>query len=171
MSAHDDIGFRQKIMDIIHSDDLTVKQILDKNGKSTFGLLLVVLSIPSALPIPAPGYSTPFGVVLLLLGIQIILSKHIPWVPKKLLEKKIHLKLSAKIEKGLLWFLGVMEKVIHTRLSFLSHAPWYQLTGILIVLCGASMILPIPLTNTVPAMGIFLIGVGMIEKDGLILLG
>ena len=40
--------------------------------------------------------------------------------------------------------------------------------GLLIVLMSALMILPIPLTNTFPAMVIFLVGVGLSEEDGLL---
>ncbi|MEN9220582.1 MAG: exopolysaccharide biosynthesis protein, partial [Thermostichales cyanobacterium GMQP_bins_62] len=38
----------------------------------------------------------------------------------------------------------------------------------LVLLMGISMILPIPGTNTVPALGVFLIGLGLIEADGVI---
>ncbi len=30
------------------------------------------------------------------------------------------------------------------------------------------MIIPVPLTNTAPAFGVFLIGLGMLEEDGLL---
>ena len=42
--------------------------------------------------------------------------------------------------------------------------------GILIIIMAALMIVPIPLTNTAPAMVIFVIGVAMVEDDGLGLL-
>lgn len=35
---------------------------------------------------------------------------------------------------------------------------------------GLSMTIPIPGTNTIPAMGVFLIGFGLIETDGVICL-
>jgi hypothetical protein len=41
-------------------------------GERTFGSLLVILSLPRALPVPTPGYSTPFGVLISLLAIQLI---------------------------------------------------------------------------------------------------
>ena len=42
--------------------------------------------------------------------------------------------------------------------------------GILLVVMSCIMIIPIPLTNTLPAMIIFLMAVGLIEDDGLICL-
>lgn len=44
----------------------------------------------------------------------------------------------------------------------------YRLLSLIIVLCGASMCIPIPGTNTIPALGVFLIAVGMAEKDSII---
>ena len=43
--------------------------------------------------------------------------------------------------------------------------------GLLIAFLAASMALPIPFTNTLPAGGIFLIGFSLLEEDGIILLG
>ena len=37
--------------------------ILSFAGERIFGFLFVILSLPSALPVPAPGYSIPFGIV------------------------------------------------------------------------------------------------------------
>jgi hypothetical protein len=43
--------------------------------------------------------------------------------------------------------------------------------GIAIALMGISMMIPIPGTNTLPAMGIFVTGFGLMEDDGAISLG
>ena len=43
------------------SDDIRLVDLLELAGKRVFGFLFVILSLPSALPVPAPGYSIPFG--------------------------------------------------------------------------------------------------------------
>ncbi|BBD57245.1 hypothetical protein NIES2109_00100 [Nostoc sp. HK-01] len=43
--------------------------------------------------------------------------------------------------------------------------------GIAIALMSISMMIPIPGTNTLPAMGIFVTGFGLLEDDGAISLG
>ena len=40
---------------------VTLSELLLIAEERTFGFLFVLLSLPSALPIPAPGYSIPFG--------------------------------------------------------------------------------------------------------------
>jgi hypothetical protein len=52
-------------------------------GERTFGSLLVILSLPPALPIPTPGYSTPFGVLISLLAIQLISRDKTPSLSEK----------------------------------------------------------------------------------------
>ena len=36
--------------------DVTLNELLTLGGERTFGFLFVLLSLPSALPVPAPGY-------------------------------------------------------------------------------------------------------------------
>ena len=43
----------------------------------------------------------------------------------------------------------------------------YRILGIMILLCGISMLIPIPGTNTMPAIGVFVIALSMIEEDSL----
>ncbi len=139
---------------------------MEYTEKSTFGFLLVILSLPSALPVPAPGYSIPFGILLIILAVQIILRKQTPWFPKKFREKDINIsKLKGGLEK-IQKFITFFEKLIRTRMTWI-YRGGYRLFGVLIMCCGISMLIPIPGTNTIPAMGVFIIGLGMIEEDGL----
>ena len=57
-----------------------------------FGFLFVLFSIPSALPVPAPGYSIPFGIVMFILASQLILGAEKPWLPKKWQRYELDLK-------------------------------------------------------------------------------
>jgi len=151
-----------------HSDNpVTVREILDRVSVKSFGIFLVILSMPSALPVPAPGYSIPFGLALLFLGIQVVLRRDHPWFPERVLKREIHIKENSKAVNGMVKFLSMFEKVIRPRFTFVYGNPvFYRLMGCVIMLCSVSMLIPIPLTNTLPALGIFLIGLGMLEEDG-----
>ncbi len=69
-------------------------------GPKSFGLTLLLLSLPSALPVPAPGYSTPFGIALLLVSLQIILGRQSVWLPARMANIRIAPKLAAKQAKA-----------------------------------------------------------------------
>ena len=68
-----------------------------------------------------------------------------------------------KIQK----FSGYFARLVRPRLGFLYSNLFYRVYGVFITLCGICMMIPLPLTNTPPSFGIFLLGIGMIEEDGL----
>lgn len=146
---------------------LTIRTILDRVSVKSFGILLVIFSIPSAMPVPAPGYSIPGGIALVFLGIQIILHREYPWLPNQVLIKEVHVNAKPKLMKAMIAFLRFFEFFIRPRLGFIfSNTFMYRILGGIVTLCGLSMIIPVPLTNTAPAFGVFLIGLGMVEEDG-----
>ena len=161
----------QDIQKIINKhESLSLKKVMNQTHESVFGFLLALLALPSALPIPAPGYSIPFGVVIILLALQIIMGRKSPWFPEKIENKEVSIiKLKGGIKK-IKTFITFFEKLIKPRLSWV-YSRGQNLFGFIILLCGISMLIPIPGTNTVPALGVFIMGLGMIEEDGLIGLG
>jgi hypothetical protein len=148
---------------------VTLTEILQLAGERVFGFLLVILSLPSALPVPAPGYSTPFGFVLFILAVQLISGRKLPWLPVKISNHPMELnQVQGVIKAGLPW-LRRIEMITRPRLSYIcTSLPGRVTMGIAIALMGISMMIPIPGTNTLPAMGIFVTGFGLIEDDGAI---
>ena len=51
---------------------ISIGHLLQALGDRGFGLLFIILSLPSALPVPAPGYSTPFGIIITILALQMM---------------------------------------------------------------------------------------------------
>ncbi|NJS41500.1 exopolysaccharide biosynthesis protein [Candidatus Gracilibacteria bacterium] len=132
--------------------------------------MLVVLAIPSALPLPAAGYSVPFGIILTVLAIQMILNKKYVWFPNWINNRSLPTSKDAKLLNGMVKFLEFFENLLKPRLKILSKGLFYRVLGILVLLCAISMIIPIPLTNTIPAFGVFLVGLGLLEEDGFFIL-
>ncbi|MGG6294609.1 exopolysaccharide biosynthesis protein [Leptolyngbya sp. AN02str] len=148
---------------------VTLNDILTLAGERTFGFLFVLLSLPSALPIPAPGYSVPFGVVMLVLALQLIAGRTKPWLPERFKQYPIELKqVQGVLKAGLPW-LRRIEALTRPRLTWVCVGRSGRLImGVAITLMSISMMIPIPLTNTLPAMGIFITGFGLLDDDGFI---
>lgn len=143
-----------------------VSEILSRIEIKSFGILLSVLALPSALPVPAPGYSIPFGLALTLISWQFLLNRNTPWLPEKVLNKEIKTKKNNGLIKLMVKFLEFFENFLKPRKSNLIKTFYLKfLIGIFILLSSISMLIPIPLTNTGPALGIFLIGLGLMEED------
>ncbi len=151
--------------------DISLKRILENVDEQGFGLLLMVLSLPSALPIPAAGYSTPFGILFIVLGIQMLIGRHRPWLPEWAARRTMTRSFAEKAIGMATRWLGHVEKLVHPRLKWISSPFGSRFLSFVVVVMAALMTLPIPTTNTFPAAVIFLIGVGLSEKDGLFCLG
>jgi hypothetical protein len=150
-------------------NEVTLNELLTLGGERTFGFLFVLLSLPSALPVPAPGYSIPFGIVMLWLAIQLMIGRAKPWLPEGWMAKGFErTKVAGFITKGLPW-LQRIEAVSRPRLSIICTSPVGRLVlGVAIALMSMCMMIPIPGTNTLPAIGIFVIGFGLLDDDGAI---
>jgi len=72
------------------------------------------------------------------------------------------------LAKGLPW-LQRIEVLSRPRFSYICTSLTGRVVlGLAIALMSISMMVPIPGTNTLPAMGIFVVGFGLLEDDGLI---
>lgn len=153
------------------SEKVTLSDILTLAGESTFGFLFVVLALPSALPIPAPGYSVPFGIAMLFLAVQLIIGRETPWLPKKILNWSLPLdKVQGFIKKSIPW-LEKIEGITKPRLNTVCNSSLGRvIIGFALALMSISMMIVIPGTNTLPAIGIFVTGFGLVEEDGAICL-
>ena len=144
-----------------------ILMILSGNGRL---IILVILSLPFCQPLHIPGFSTPFGILVSFLGFRIAFGKRI-WIPKNLLVKSVSSKVLRKISCRLLIILKKIRFLIHPRFTwFCANKTMQIFHGVLIVFLGVflALPLPIPLTNFAPGWSIFLISVGLLEKDGLI---
>lgn len=165
--------FSVELQDFFFSDErgdrITLVDILELAGERTFGFLLVLLALPSALPVPAPGYSAPFGIVIFLLAVQLIAGRTEPWFPKWFRNRSLSLSQAQAFIKAAVPWLKRLESISCPRMSYLcTSRPGQIILGCAIALMGISMMIIIPGTNTLPAIGVFVIGFSLIEDDGFI---
>ncbi len=153
------------------SEGVILADIILLAGERIFGFLFVFLSLPSALPLPAPGYSTPFGIVIFILAVQLIAGAQRPWMPNRVMNYPIALsKVQGILKAGIPW-LEKIELISRPRLTYICKSlPGRVVIGSAIALMAISMMIPIPGTNTLPAMGIFVTGFGLLDDDGAITL-
>lgn len=152
--------------------DTTVGELIGIVGDRGFGLLLLLLALPAALPLPATGYGTPFGLVMTVLGAQLLLGRSTIWLPEVALRRRVPYRLLEFSVRNAGLPLKAVELLIRPRLGALARSPTFlRGIGAMIVLLALLLALPVPLTNTAPSFVIFLLAAGMLEEDGLFLLG
>jgi hypothetical protein len=152
-------------------ESLTVGQLVERVGDRGFGLLLLVLSLPSALPVPAAGYSVPFGLLLMILALQMLIGKSRPVFPARLERVALSKGMAEKLLNGAAWMFKKLEWIVRPRMRWVGQRTGLTLMGVLVMIMAVLMMIPIPMTNTFPAFVIFLIGVGLTEEDGFFAIG
>jgi hypothetical protein len=148
-----------------------LEEILKGRG---FALFILLLSIPFLSPIPIPGLSMAFGVVVMVLGFRVAFGQK-PSLPNFILKRELsHATLERLVKLGLK-LCAQMEKVVRPRMHFLQRWPgMLNLIGVGIASGGIQLLLPlpplIPFSNAIPALSVILLTAGMSEQDGLMVL-
>ncbi|MDG1702287.1 MAG: exopolysaccharide biosynthesis protein [Opitutae bacterium] len=160
----------ESILETTKSHSIQVSELFNNLGSKGFGIILVFLSLPSALPVPAPGYSTPFGIAIVLIAFQILIGKNSLKTPNSIKKITFSPNISQKILSFAISFLNKIEPFIKPRLLQFQSKQFRPFVAINLILLASLMILPIPFTNTLPAMVICLFGISICENDGLLTL-
>ncbi len=147
---------------------ITVDEIKNSLHERGFAVLLAIATLPICLPFPAPpGYTTIFAVPLFIFSVQMICGMKAPWIPQWLGKKAMKRgTLDKLITKATPW-LRKIESYMHPRLTYISVHAWERIIGIFSFIFSISIALPIPLINFLPGLGILIMSLGLLSKDGL----
>jgi len=168
-------SFSQVLAEIAHAvppAGLTLHELLDRLGERGPLLLCMVLTIPFLLPVSIPGASTPFGLLIALIGVGILTNRP-PWLPARLMHRRLEANSTVAILERGARLCARIEKLIHPRLFLLTHpATFGRVNGILLVLSALLLMVPVPLpfSNTLPAYGVLLLATGSLERDGYVVI-
>jgi len=149
--------------------NVTLGEIVDRSAHAGFGFLAAFLALVA---IPFVGLSTPFGLAIGFLGVQMIAGRNRPWLPKRLRRHVVTMStldwLSVRVVR---WTSG-LERWVKPRWTFLTSDPLWRIIGVGLVLQGIGLSLPIPVpaSNWVFIVPIVIYGIGLLEDDGLLIL-
>ncbi|WP_422371620.1 exopolysaccharide biosynthesis protein [Hoeflea sp.] len=145
---------------------ITLGTLSDLMEERAFGLLLLVLALPCCLPFV---YLLPQLVALpmVVLAAQMAAGRRSPWLPETLRKRQLPVAGLLDVVARAKRYGGWLEQLAHPRFSGLTGDRSARIVGALLVIPCLSILVPLPLTNTVPGIGVALAAVGLIERDGL----
>jgi hypothetical protein len=143
----------------------SVERILSSIGEDDFEASLMMFSIPAMVPVPRPkGLVTmPTGAI----ACQMIAGHKQIRLPRFIRRKAISRKALAVAIHAILPVLEAAEKVVRPRWRWVSHSIWRRVTGLFVLLLVVAIAFPLFGFNALHASSIFVISLGMAEKDGL----
>lgn len=149
-------------------DKITLGEIADAMDDRSFGAFLVVFCLPNLVPLP-PGATFILGLPLVFIACQMAFSRlDTIWLPKRLREYAFDNKaFSAVLDKFIPW-MHKAERFIKPRL-FNGNRAIERVLGLFALLLAIIVFLPIPLGNMGPSLALALMGLGMTERDGVMM--
>jgi len=150
-------------------DVLTLQDLLSGLGRRAFGMLLFASVLPAFIPIPIGGAIS--GPLVMLIGVQLCIGLRKPWLPGFLARRGPHRDALVRFDARISPWLAKLEHLVRPRLSWmLDSRIAAPVTGLMLLLLGLLLSLPIPLTNYLFAGLLLLFALALLERDGALML-
>lgn len=156
-----------QLADDAEGETVTLAWILAKLHERAFGLFLLVLALPCCIPFL---YGIPQIVALPLMFVsgQMFMGRATPWLPAKLAAREVSKAgLHSLADRARPW-LERIEALSRPRLGMLTRPPIDRVVGLALVLFSASILVPLPGTNTVPGFAVVVVSMGFLQRDGIL---
>ena|SRR5690606_19788080 len=141
-------------------------QVFGGLGRRAFGMLLFIATLPAFIPVPGLAGAAS-GPLVMLIGAQLLLARRTPWLPGPIARRGPRRKTLRRFRDRISPWLSRLEKRIRPRSpALLDHRLATAWTGLLLVLLGLLLSLPIPFTNYVFGLLLLLFALALLERDG-----
>jgi hypothetical protein len=160
------------ILEKAQGKDITLGSILATFSRSSHAALVVFLSFPLCLPVGIPVLTATLGLIVGLIGFLLAIGREI-WLPKSIAAKVVPYKNLSYVIERLLRASKRMERWFHPRmLLFATNSKMMRVHGFFILILGliASFPIPLPLNNMVAGFPALLLGLSLLERDGLLVI-
>ncbi len=176
----DSQGFSETILRIrrevqaleIKNQNTSLKSLLEMSGPKGHAFLALILILPFLQPIPLPGLSTLVGLAIVVVSFFLCTDRPAR-LPTRLARVEISAHTLVSICITLEKFTSKMERWIRPRGKvFFSTRGFRAFNAALMCLNAGVMALPLPIpfTNFLPALTVFLLALGILEEDLLVII-
>lgn len=156
------------------SDQVSLGEILEMVGRRSFGPLLIVTGVITMMPVigDIPGVPTIMGIIVFLIGIQLIFRAEYFWLPDLLLDRSVK---PEKLEKGVGWMrrpAKFIDGFLQPRLTIFTEGPAIYVIAVICLIISISMPLidVVPFSGYVAGLALTAFGLSLIAHDGIVAL-
>ncbi|MET0548373.1 MAG: exopolysaccharide biosynthesis protein [Xanthomonas sp.] len=147
-------------------EHLRLRLILADLQQSAFGVFLFVAILPAFLPVPglAGGISGP---LVTLIGVQMLIGLRKPWLPRFIGERGPRRRTMQRFVGRIAPWLRRLDRLLKPRLpALVDTLPARAFSGLLLIVLGILLSLPIPFTNYAFGAMLLLFALALLERDG-----
>jgi hypothetical protein len=164
---------QEKISDALQGwlegdSDKTLGSLVDVFGEKSFAVLFVLLLGVPALPLPTGGATHVFEIIAALLALQLIVGRDQIWLPQKWCKLELAGPKQQRFITGLMKLIRRLERFSRPRLRFLFETRISNSVYGLLALggtAGAFFAPPFTGLDTLPALGVVLLSLGVLLED------
>lgn len=151
-------------------DHLRLGDLVSDLSQSVFGMLLFIAVLPAFLPLPgAAGLIS--GPLVMLVGAQLLVGLRKPWLPKFVARRGPYRSTIRRFRDRLSPWLRRLERLVRPRMPWvLDHPLASAFSGLLLILLGLLLALPVPFTNYLFGVLLLLFVFALLERDGALML-
>lgn len=153
--------------------DKTLLSLNKLFGEKTFAIAFLLLMALPALPLPTGGVTHVTEIITMLLCLELIAGRKSVWLPKRWLKTDVRKPLSGKAARRLIAFIEWFERRSRRRWNWLlTRRPVLSALGAIMLIFTVAAFLAPPFSglDTLPALGVVVMSLGLILEDGLIAL-
>ena len=156
-----------QLADDVEGEAATMDWIMAQLHERAFGLFLLVLALPCCIPF-LYGVPQVVALPLMFISVQMLIGRDVPWLPRKLGARTVAKASLQDLARRAEPWLRRIEAVSRPRLSRLTYPPLDRVVGLALVLFSASILVPLPGTNTVPGIAVVIVAMGLLQRDGIL---
>jgi len=172
VSDQEKIITTQVLEDVVNrtsSDRILIKDLIDSMDSVGFGLAIMIFAFGIIIPLPPP-FPSIISIPLVIFSMQMVMGYESPKLPKKFSKLSVSRSVLAMLIRRSSPYIRKVERILKPRLGFMSSLIAERIIGFFILMFSTFILMPMPLSNFIPGLGILIISFGMLGKDGLIII-
>lgn len=145
-------------------EEVTLGWMIANLRERSFGIVILLIALVGLVP----GLSPVVGIMLAVPALQLTIGRREPVLPRKLASRRFSKARLQRLVRLIVPSLRRLERVVRPRWGrFFRKAE--RVVGTVTLLLGGTLLVPVPLSNVIPALVILLLAFSLLEEDGAVL--
>lgn len=150
------------------ADEVAIAEVLDKLGDRSFGWVLLFFAVFSLAPLPGGGLVTAIP-LFWVLG-QMALGYPQVRLPDFIARRRVDRRAWQRLVMRMTPVIRPVERMLEPRMERLFVPRNERMLGALQCVTAFALFLPVPLSGFIPAAALVVTGLGLVERDGRVVL-
>jgi len=156
----------RRILAELPADKVRIGHIVRQLRRRSFGGILIILAALGLLP----AISFFAGLAMIVPGLQMIAGFRAPLLPRVVRQREIGTDRVRALGNRAIPWIEKLERIVRPRWLFLTLPPMPSVVGFLVIGLALVAMLPLPFSNLPPAVALLCLSMGLLERDGLMIL-